>query len=156
MQCLLYTASTYGPLTALVLSCHCQAAEWSGAACFALAEEYRAAVALAMLQAHTGFGEEEADTCCRQNEPLRVRAGRGVQRVLRKQAENAVEVTTDGTAEREWEYAWDEDSGVSKDVAEQTGAAVSPAEGVQQNEAQSAARSTCVPGAVAAAQAAAG
>jgi hypothetical protein len=85
-----------------------------------------------MLQAHTGFGEEEAGTCCRQNEQLRVRAWRGVQRVLRKQAENAVEDTTDGTAEREWEYAGNEDSGGSKDVAEQAGAAVSPAGGVQQ------------------------
>jgi hypothetical protein len=52
-------------------------------------------------------------------EQLRVRAGRGV---LRKQAENAVEDTTDRTAEREWEYAGDEDSGGSEDVAEQAGA----------------------------------
>jgi hypothetical protein len=34
----------------------------------------------------------------------------------RKQAENAVEDTTVRTAEREWKYAGDEDSGGSEDV----------------------------------------
>ncbi len=38
------------------------------------------------------------------------------------QAENAVENTTDRTAEREWGYAGDEDLGGSEDVAEQAGA----------------------------------
>jgi hypothetical protein len=63
--------------------------------------------------------ERQAGTSCQQNEQLRVRAGRGV---LRKQAENAIEDTTDLTAEREWEYAGDEDSGGSEDFAEQAGA----------------------------------
>ncbi len=51
------------------------------------------------------------------------RAGPGV---LRKQAENSVEDTTDRTAEREREYSGDEDSGGSEDVAEQAQAGGGP------------------------------
>ncbi len=52
---------------------------------------------------------------CQQIEQLRVLG------VLRKQAENTVEDTTDRTAERVWQYAGDEDSGGSENVADQAG-----------------------------------
>jgi hypothetical protein len=92
------------------------------------ASEQAAALLAGSLERHVG-------TCCQQNEQLRLRGGRGV---LRKQAENAVEDTTERTAEREWEYAGDEDSGGSdsEDRGRRRaglGTAASLVGGVQQN-----------------------